>query len=262
MSRNKIFYFSGTGNSLYIAEKIADKIGDSELIRITADLLKKNIEIEIENDILGIVFPVYAWAPPAIVVNFIKQIKITKNSYTFVVATHGGEPENTFKIIQKLFNQRKINLNASFDVKMPSNYIIGLKESDDEIKETLIQSNKLIDEISMKIFSKENNKIAKQKTIKSFVRSRIMNPLFNSVSSKFDNDFIVNDSCNGCGICEKVCPSENIFLNNEKKPEWKHNCSFCMACLNWCPVNALCYKNNDGKKNYYHHPSIKYTDLK
>ena len=65
-----------------------------------------------------------------------------------------------------------------------------------------------------------------------------------------DKQFRVDDKCNQCGICGKVCPSENITMQ-EGKPVWNHHCEQCFACLQWCPKKAIQY----GKR------TVKYTQI-
>jgi MinD superfamily P-loop ATPase len=78
--------------------------------------------------------------------------------------------------------------------------------------------------------------------------------------SKLDKNFWVDDKCNHCGICSKVCPPKNIEIVNEK-PVWLHRCEQCLACIQWCPQEAIQY----GKKtvNYarYHQPEVSLSDM-
>jgi ferredoxin len=60
---------------------------------------------------------------------------------------------------------------------------------------------------------------------------------------KMDKSFWVDDKCNSCGICSRVCPANNIQMIDEK-PTWLHRCGQCFTCLQWCPQEAIQY----GKK--------------
>ena len=72
--------------------------------------------------------------------------------------------------------------------------------------------------------------------------------------------FRVDESCNQCGICEKVCPRDNISIKN-KSVYWGDNCEQCMACIHWCPRQAIQNGKNTLKRLRYHHPDIKVQDI-
>lgn len=71
----------------------------------------------------------------------------------------------------------------------------------------------------------------------------------------WDSEFNANEKCNGCGICSKVCQVHNIQMINQK-PSFQHNCQRCMACIQYCPKNAIRYKNKTLNKPHYFHPDF------
>ena len=77
---------------------------------------------------------------------------------------------------------------------------------------------------------------------------------------KKDKDFWTDGNCNGCGICLKVCPANNIIMN-DGKPQWQHKCEQCVACLQWCPEKSIQYKKATAKRGRYHHPDVEVTEL-
>jgi len=86
-----IFYFSGTGNSLQVAKDIANCQND-RLISIAALISRKKDVYEFsldEKEAVGFVFPVYAWAPPAIVLQFIERLNLVtyKDNFIYSVVT-------------------------------------------------------------------------------------------------------------------------------------------------------------------------------
>jgi flavodoxin len=86
----KIYYFSGTGNSLSVARDIAEKIKGT-LISIPSVMDKQVIKTEADN--IGIVFPSYLaqlYGIPLIVEKFIKKLESIGSKYIFAVCTCGG----------------------------------------------------------------------------------------------------------------------------------------------------------------------------
>jgi MinD superfamily P-loop ATPase len=75
-----------------------------------------------------------------------------------------------------------------------------------------------------------------------------------------DKKFWVDDKCNRCGICSMVCPVSNIEMIDER-PSWLHRCEQCLACLQWCPQEAIQYGEKTVKYPRYHHPEVNLKDI-
>lgn len=255
--KTDIFYFSATGNSFIVAKNISDNIENSSIIPIAKVI---NNEIDFSADVIGIVYPVYMLGLPLIVRDFVKKICSDSKKYIFSVATCGGFAGNANNQIKKILNSNNLILSSGFVVDMPGNYtpLYGaidtekqnklFKEKDEKIKYIL---NIVKDQKSHKI---ENQCIFMQ----------IIGSILYAISSKkiltMDKNFWINEKCNSCGTCEKICPVNNIEMI-DGKPKWKNNCQHCMACLQWCPVQAIQYKKNTVSRKRYTNPMVKLNDL-
>jgi ferredoxin len=258
-----IFYFSGTGNSLYIAKTIA-KSHNENLISIAATMKDKKEYYEYtlkENEIIGIVYPVYAWAPPKQVIEFLRNLKLMNynNNYIFTVATCGANIGNTIKVIDKALRINNLHLNSGFSVVMPNNYIIVGDVDTKEIEnKKLLDAKQSISTINNTIKNRLDNFYQVKKGLLPAVMTSIVNPLFskNSLNTK---SFHVNERCNGCGLCEKICNSGTIKV--KEKPIWGNNCSQCLACIHLCPTSAIQHGKSTEKKGRYMNPQIKVHDM-
>ena len=74
-----------------------------------------------------------------------------------------------------------------------------------------------------------------------------------------DKAYYVTDKCNGCGLCEKVCPVHNIEMK-DGKPVWLHHCENCLACYEWCPNRAI-GGTIATKGHFYRHPELTVADM-
>src|SRR5208283_1190774 len=116
----KIFYFSSTGNSLTAARKMAEKLGNTEIISIPK-IINKNIDFSADR--LVVVFPVYMWGLPNIVSRFLEKIQAGSRGGIFAVATYAGLAGDPFKKAESILSKKGLALNAGFLVWMPENCV-------------------------------------------------------------------------------------------------------------------------------------------
>lgn len=256
----KLFVLSGTGNSLNVAIRIQEKIENCEILSIPKVLKEKRFTYEAAK--IGFIFPVHFLNAPNIVREFLKNIKITGNSYVFAVATSGGEIGKTFQTINKLLDSQNRKLHSEFSLVLPSNSIIMEDRSStpEEIERLIKNSEVRINEI-IKIIT--NNEIEKFIPTKASFKDRFgcsmgkifLYRIFSDRRFKVDNQ-----KCVLCCTCVSICPMNNIEIVDDKVT-WNHNCEVCLACIHWCPQNAIQHFNTQGIPRY-HHPDITIKQLK
>jgi ferredoxin len=256
----KICYFTGTGNSLAVARNIADELGDTELISIPKVI---NEDISPDTPKIGLVFPVYMWGMPNMVVEFVSKLNVTEDQYVFAVATCTGQPGETLVRLQKMLQAKGTDLQAGFAVREASNTI---QEDNIFIKiARLIERNSKISKSGKERLSEIVDVIKNKKEHKPEISSMLLNKFGNLIYGMAINhintmgQFWVNKNCNLCLNCQRICPSNNIEIRNDK-PYWNQKCEFCQACIQWCPREAIHIKNEDLRRRY-HNPGVKLTDL-
>jgi NAD-dependent dihydropyrimidine dehydrogenase PreA subunit len=253
-----IFYFSGTGNSLYVAKYLGNK--NHEKVVSVASLMRENkncYEFDLEkNEVIGFVYPVYAWAPPKQILQFIEKIKLNNydKNYIFTVATCGENIGNTVEVLSKALSKKSLILNSGFSIKMPNNYIIMGDVDNKKVEDKkLLEAENFLLEISEVINEKKDKVYKVEKGLMPAVLTSIINPLFNKGGTN-TKKFHVNNNCTACGFCEKVCNCGTIKV--DKKPVWGEECSQCLACIHLCPTKAIEYGKSTKKKGRYKHPRI------
>ena len=243
-----ILYFSGTGNSKYVAEQIAKNTND-ELVSINEKIQKNDTDKITVQDRLVFVVPTYAWRIPRVVRDWITKTDFWYDENTWFVMTCGSEIGNAEKYNKKLCNAKGFNYMGSAGVAMPENYIAMFDSpTEDEIEEIFTKADKEIEKIANLI--KENKPFATPRNnLQDKFMSGPVNMLFYPMFVKAKG-FSANDKCTSCGKCVKVCPLNNIELKNGK-PTWNKKCTHCMACISYCPTNAIEYgKKTVGKQRY------------
>lgn len=286
MSR-KIYYFSGTGNSLYVAKELA------ALLQCTFESIPRAItHIHKDNHShIIIVFPSYLaimYGIPVIIKKFIESIPfISKKKITAICSCGGYAFVNAVPSVMALEKYMMNQGGSLFDyytLRLPMN-----NQDYDHIPIPIEKNNAIIlnkaknkvKQIALKIQLERNSKFRKWITLiaQLFMKPMyymIKNASYKSITEKAkepittsktleevihltDRSITVNNQCIGCGLCVNVCPVKNIILEN-KRPIWLNRCEMCFACHEWCPQKAI---SHWGRKAgiYYHHPEVSIDDF-
>ncbi|MEI8176603.1 MAG: EFR1 family ferrodoxin [Candidatus Omnitrophota bacterium] len=257
--KTTLFYFSGTGNSLAVAQDIAREIGDAHIFAVPYGLMKP--EVAAHAEAIGIVFPVYAWGLPLIVSEFLKKVKCGKDAYVFAVATYGGMPGAALKQAERELKERGVRLAAGFGVLMPGNYTPMYGAIAASRQEMIFKrAAEKIKRIAVVVNAGSTARIEGSPFLVNVLLSRVVYRMFISKVHEADTSFWVDHRCSGCGLCAKVCPVKNIAMAGGT-PVWQHKCEQCMACLQWCPTQALQYGRSTVGRKRYHHPRVTAQDL-
>ena len=245
-----IFYFSGVGNSALVASQLAEKLGD-KLVFIV-DYAGQTIHIE-PGERIGFVFPIYSWAPPKIMLDFIARVQISSPpSYIYFVCTCGSDTGKTPELFSAHIQARGWHCHSGYSIAMPNTYVAfpGFGVDKDRIAQQKISAAKdRITLISKQIQSNISTHFDCNEGGMARFKTYTINPLFNQhmLSAK---PFYTTDACIGCKKCENTCPVHNIHVENGR-PSWGENCTQCTACFHACPQNAIQYgRFTKGKKQY------------
>ncbi|MFX1607263.1 MAG: EFR1 family ferrodoxin [Promethearchaeota archaeon] len=254
--KNRIFYFTGTGNSLMVARKISEALGDTEVLSIAHF---QDDGSDRSFDILGLVFPVYWGGLPLKVLEFLPTLRSYNESYVFAVETHAGGPGNALSQLRAEIQQIGLDLSAGFLLRMPSNYIISYDApSEHGILRILENADKTITDIVDIVRNKSVHLPSSVLSSYSGIRGSYKRFLERVNSS--DERFWVDESCSECEICVRVCPVQNIQMK-ENRPEWLHHCEQCLACINWCPESAIQFGSGTESRGRYTNPNVTIEDI-
>ncbi len=251
-----IYFFTGTGNSLYIAKKLAEKLSNCELVPISKIWQQDSPIVVAER--IGLIFPVYGFGLPAIVYEFLNKLNTHLADYIFTIITSGGGSSGaSLSQVKKLLKKQSKRLNAGFSIQMPINYIPMYNIPSEGAQIRMFEKASIILNNIYEVIKSNQSKIRREPFS---VILKPINKLFRNRVNKLDKDFYVNINCDSCEICEKVCPVGNIKIV-DGKPEWQHKCQQCLACIHFCPQKAIQYGKNTANRERYHQPQIKIKEI-
>lgn len=252
-----IYFYTGTGNSLWTAGKIADRLDQSELIPLNRN---RKDDFHCDSKHIGLVFPVHIWGLPPPVIDFVHRLKADPAQYIFAVAVNAGQVAATLIQLQKLLVTKGLHLSSGFSMDLPSNYIPwGGAISEEKQQKKFAAALEKCGRIATAVSNKEELPPERGFFLLNMIFSFVYRKSFPNVG-KMDKAFFADEKCTACGICAKICPAQNILVAGNK-PVWQHNCEQCFACLQWCPEEAIQYGKNTKTKKRYHHPGVALKDM-
>ena len=248
-----ILYFSGTGNSKYVAKRIADALGD-EILNLN-DRIKASDTSPIETDErLIVVTPTYARRIPRVVCDWLRKTELRGAKQVWFVMTCGSEIGSADKYNRALCEEKGLTCMGTAQRIMPENYFSMFNAPQpEEARQIVARAEPDIDRAIAAIREERAFPPTRCKLYDRFMSGPV-NPIFYGCFVK-DRAFTVSDACIGCGQCARRCPSYNITLR-EGKPVWGGDCTHCMACICRCPAEAIEYGRKSIGKPRYHFEAL------
>jgi len=255
----KIYYFSGTGNSLWSAKKIAQIINEThpsdtcELYNIGVEAQKS--EIIIEADAVVFVFPSYAYGLPLIVSRFVKNTAF-KTPYMAAFVTYGSSPRGTLGALRRILKKKGIGALYFGRIPAVENYlaIFGPPKAQTLERRVLMQE-KATEDAARSIIERRENRVNIFCPFSVFVSW-----LFSLGVKIFYQYYRLGDNCSGCGTCAKICPVAAIVVK-DGHPVFTSKCEHCQGCVNQCPLRAIQFGRVKFGTSGYRHPNISIGEL-
>ena len=263
-----ILYFSGTGNSLAIARKIAEAVDDQVLP------LTEAVQQDLTNEQrIGLVFPTYDFNLPPAVRNMIPRLKISPKAYVFAVTTCGAQAGNSLWTLRRLLRNKGIELAYAHKIRVPDNSAIAFGRNPNEQVWKFDKFAHRLDRILADIKAQKHELHFAWWSLVGGIMGWSF--LENGMLRTF-RPLVNEDKCTGCQTCARICPMNNITLSSVSPQDGLSsvssksglvaligdNCTVCLGCVHACPQQAISVNGRDALKDrQYRHPDIKLKDL-
>lgn len=246
-----LLFFSGTGNSRYVAKLLADAL-DDEVCDLN-DLVGSDSPVSFESEKpFVVVCPTYCYAVPSPVKKLLSSASFGGSTSMYFIMTCGAGIGGAGYLNSRICEKAGLKYMGTAKLVMPDNYLVMYEPSTFDEASALIESLPArLEPLSDAI--KSGASLSGKGNAVSGAVSSVGSRLFESFVGK-PSKFFVSDDCVSCGLCEKNCPLHCITLN-DGIPQWKSGCIHCLSCLCGCPNNAIDYgKSTKGRRRHYLYP--------
>ena len=242
-----IIYFTGTGNSRYLAQLLGKKLGD-EAVDAAAFIREKKHPAFTSERPYVFVGPAYAWRLPRVFEDWLRGCSFAGDQRAYFVVNCGDSILGAGAYAEKLCRDAGLAYMGVAEVVMPENYIAMFSApGEDEALEIIAKATVKIGELAEKV--RRGGAFTQKTPALKYLGSALLNFGFYrfTIGAK---KFYTTDKCVACGRCAENCMLNNIALK-DGKPVWGAMCTHCMACICKCPTEAIEYgRHSRGLRRY------------
>ena len=247
-----ILYFSGTGNTRFIAQELSRQLSDTALNLLERIRQKDFTPIASEKPFI-ICCPVFVCEMPRFFSSYIRKVPLTGSKDVYFVFTSGGYPGVSSYLAKDISRLKHMNYKGCAEFKMPRNYIANNSYPEletDEIEKRIRDCHDRIPSVTDAILKGEKLK-PRHVWLFEILIALPFNPWWCHHKQGI-RDFRITDKCISCGKCEKLCPVNIIHRDENGKPVWEGTrCAHCMSCIQNCPTEAIEYADITVTKKRY-----------
>lgn len=242
IKKGAVIFFSGTGNTRYIARLFKDRFKQENVNIDLIDIQKKN-KLEQKYDLYIIGSPIHVDLPAKILVNWIKKNIPDGNEKCIVYHTLANDHYEQYKTkLAKIMKDKGYKVVINEYIAMPNNYYQTFfkRGTEEHIRKIISCAPSKVDKIVRDFYS---NNIEDIKYKKDNIMIKLVYDSFLIYSKSYPKrNFSVDEKkCINCKICEHECPTKNICMDN-KKITFSNKCISCFRCIHRCPTDAILYK--------------------
>ncbi len=244
-----VFYFSGTGNSRWVAEQFANVSG-SKCCSIE-DVMNASALVS-EEETVAFCYPVYGSCVPRPMREFVVSNHEALCGKRFVIlSTQLVFSGNGAQALCAFLPGGEKNVIYAEHIKMPNNIsnfpLFPVKngiQNAKRLRNAKEKAERVGRELSSGIMRR-----------RGFHRLSIMIGKSQSVfwpwlELKAAKDVRVSEDCIRCGLCARICPTHNLTLG-ENGIEQAGMCAVCYRCVNACPKQAITTMLHQKPKKQY-----------
>ena len=243
-----VIYFTGTGNSRFLAKLVAEQLND-EIVCAGEHIQKGSYPQFSSQAPYVFVAPTYAWRMPRVFETWIRACRFAGSRKAYYILSCGSGIGGAGRYAKELSDAMGFVHMGTAAIQMPENYIAVFSAPDaGKVPGILERARGRAKDVAACIRAQEP--LAETPVT---MLGRLCSGFLNEGCYRFSmraEKFYATDACISCGKCAQECVLNNITLK-DGKPVWGNHCTHCMACICKCPVEAIEYgKHSKGLRRY------------
>jgi ferredoxin len=249
-------YFSGTGNTDYVAHYLARHAA----LRLDGSAL----EIELrpmewqpagavtDFDLLSFGFPVYAGDSPKFVQAYLAQLPAGEGRGAFVFCTKGAYAAGAVRLNLQRLAMRGYAPLAGQSILMPGTDGLSMvskgswmaRKALEKDYDHLDEADRLAERMAAVLSEVQGGRPAETLRMslpsqpKPTLPDRIWAYLYKLTEDYTRSRLRTDEQCTGCGLCARICPVNNVEMR-DGSPRFSEHCVLCLRCLHACPQEAI-----------------------
>jgi ferredoxin/menaquinone-dependent protoporphyrinogen IX oxidase len=247
MYKAVVFFFSGTGNTWWVADRIKKQLDqrgiNADTVSIdTVDAKKADWWIK-ASDIVFFGWPVYGSDLPAPMKRFIDGLMtVEKGKHVHTFCTQMKFSGDGAWLYHKNFEAKGLVIDTAEHFVMPSNIsvwngLLAPPKNEEKIARIMDACEKKI-ALYIDTLMRGAARVRGRHAGALGIWQRAPYRLF--YKNMQDLLGVDKDRCTKCGLCARLCPSANIKMKDF--PVHLGQCDLCMRCYAFCPENAITYR--------------------
>lgn len=237
-----IAYFSGTGNTAWVVQRLAERLyslGNDVTTHSCEDVPAAQID-PTACDAFGIAFPVHSSFAAPVFRDYLAQLP-SANTPLFAITTAGYWAGDTAWVAAQPLVSRGYDLFLCANVLMPNNFFIPKMDilpvtPPERVSRFLERATLRVARLAERIQGVDHH-IEGTGPI-GRLGGALQRWGYTNFESRMLARFHADEHCVGCGWCVSHCPTQSWELR-DGHAHFLDGCIFCMRCYSFCPVQAI-----------------------
>lgn len=235
-----LHFFSGTGNTARAVGIVAARL-EAAGWEVARQAIAGGVEPPAGiPDLTVVAFPIWAWAPPHFVLEYVRRLPQGQGARAAVLATCGGFGAQGVGETEHALRRRGYRIVASGEAVYPDNFLLAVDPpTGTEQEEELAEGDQAVQLFINNCTADEPKRFrcGWGHVLWSWPIARLFRICGRRVLGKF---FVADERCTACGQCAATCPVRAIrMIGAPARPRWGAGCAGCYSCIQLCPARAI-----------------------